>query len=124
MYRRGQHAWMLAARQRCGGLWRALVDLVPSYTTLMVHYDLPGQAGPDQPELRAGTRRGAPWLPVWYDPASGRTGLLPQRASGRGDPRHSSAEYRCLGFAPGFAFMGLVENLATPAEPPNGGGGA
>ena len=33
--------WMLAATQRLrSGFGAALVDLVPSYTTLMVHYDL------------------------------------------------------------------------------------
>lgn len=33
--------WMLAATERLrNGFGLALVDLVPSYTTLMVHYDL------------------------------------------------------------------------------------
>jgi allophanate hydrolase subunit 1 len=33
--------WMLAASQRLRSVRRALIDLVPSYTTLMVQFDLP-----------------------------------------------------------------------------------
>lgn len=70
--------WMLAATQRLrDGFGAALVDLVPSYTTLMVHYDLTalspaqareliGQALTDlQPQSQGSGQCHV--LPVWYD---------------------------------------------------------
>jgi len=60
-------------------------------------------------------------LPVWYDLSVGpELALLSQRSGLAVDEvirRHSAHEYQvfALGFAPGFAFMGLVdESLATP----------
>jgi 5-oxoprolinase (ATP-hydrolysing) subunit B len=124
--------WMLAAsrrlRERFG---QALIDLVPSYTTLMVHYDvrqllarqareLIADALDDlQPEATGSGRLLS--LPTWYDPSVGpelrllaqRSGLSVQEVI----HRHSSHEYQvfALGFVPGFAFMGLVEEvLASP----------
>ncbi|WET12219.1 MULTISPECIES: 5-oxoprolinase subunit B family protein [unclassified Pseudomonas] len=124
--------WMLAATQRLRqGFGAALVDLVPSYTTLMVHYDLTvlnpaqsreliAQALTDlQPQAQGSGHCHV--LPVWYDLSVGpELTLLSQRSGLAVDEvirRHSGHEYQvfALGFAPGFAFMGLVdESLATP----------
>lgn len=124
--------WMLAATQRLRSAFgAALVDLVPSYTTLMVHYDLTAlspaqarelitQALTDlQPQAQGGGQRHV--LPVWYDLSVGpELTLLSQRSGLAIDDvirRHSAHEYQvfALGFAPGFAFMGLVDEiLATP----------
>ncbi|AKS05750.1 5-oxoprolinase subunit B family protein [Pseudomonas trivialis] len=124
--------WMLAATQRLRSAFgAALVDLVPSYTTLMVHYDLTAlspaqarelitQALTDlQPQAQGGGQRHV--LPVWYDLSVGpELTLLSQRSGLAVDDvirRHSAHECQvfALGFAPGFAFMGLVDEiLATP----------
>ncbi|WP_369300641.1 5-oxoprolinase subunit PxpB [Pseudomonas sp. N2-5-1-1] len=124
--------WMLAATQRLReGFGPALVDLVPSYTTLMVHYDLTalspaqareliGQALTDlQPQAHGSGQCHV--LPVWYDLSVGpELSLLSQRSGLSVEDvirRHSAHEYQvfALGFAPGFAFMGLVDEiLATP----------
>ncbi|AZE59994.1 MULTISPECIES: 5-oxoprolinase subunit PxpB [Pseudomonas fluorescens group] len=124
--------WMLAATQRLrAGFGPALVDLVPSYTTLMVHYDLTAltpaqarelidQALTDlQPQAQGSGQCHV--LPVWYDLSVGpELTLLAQRSGLAVDEvirRHSAHEYQvfALGFAPGFAFMGLVDEiLATP----------
>ncbi|MGY2362987.1 5-oxoprolinase subunit B family protein [Pseudomonas azotoformans] len=124
--------WMLAATQRLrSGFGAALVDLVPSYTTLMVHYDLgalnPAQAREliDQAltDLQPRTQGSGQChvLPVWYDQSVGpELSLLSQRSGLSVDDvilRHSAHEYQvfALGFAPGFAFMGLVDEiLAAP----------
>ncbi|ASV37350.1 allophanate hydrolase [Pseudomonas sp. NS1(2017)] len=124
--------WMLAATQRLrSGFGAALVDLVPSYTTLMVHYDLgalnPAQAREliDQAltDLQPQTQGSGQChvLPVWYDLSVGpELTLLSQRSGLAIDDvirRHSAHEYQvfALGFAPGFAFMGLVDEiLAAP----------
>lgn len=120
--------WMLAASE---SLRRAfgehLIDLVPSYTTLMVHYDLvalnPAQAREliDEAliDLSPNARTGGTShvLPVWYDLSVGpELSLLSQRSGltvAEVIRRHSEREYQvfALGFAPGFAFMGLVEEL-------------
>ncbi|MFY0750613.1 5-oxoprolinase subunit B family protein [Pseudomonas sp. NFX5] len=124
--------WMLSATQRLrSGFGAALVDLVPSYTTLMVHYDLtalsPAQARELIDQALTGLRPQAQGsgqchvLPVWYDLSVGpELTLLAQRSGVAVDDvirRHSAHEYQvfALGFAPGFAFMGLVDEiLATP----------
>lgn len=124
--------WMLAASQQLrDGFGAHLRDLVPSYTTLMVHYDLlavsPQQArdiiaraldGLSPDAARKGRQH---VLPVWYDPSVGpELSLLSRRSGLPVDEvihRHSQREYQvfALGFAPGFAFMGLVEDiLAAP----------
>lgn len=124
--------WMLAATRRLReGFGAALVDLVPSYTTLMVHYDLlalsPAQARELidqaltdlQPQAQGSGHCHV--LPVWYDLSVGpELTLLAQRsglAVNEVIRRHSQHQYQvfALGFAPGFAFMGLVEEpLAAP----------
>lgn len=124
--------WMLAATARLREAFGShLLDLVPSYTTLMVHYDLlalnPEQArgliqqamadlAPD-PQAR-GTQH---VLPVWYDLSVGpELPLLAQRSGLSVSDVircHSERDYQvfALGFAPGFAFMGLVDpRIATP----------
>ncbi|OLF55676.1 5-oxoprolinase subunit PxpB [Pseudomonas chlororaphis] len=124
--------WMLAASERLRAAFGGqLVDLVPSYTTLMVHYDLTALS-PSQarelidtaltdltPDSRTGGRRHV--LPVWYDHSVGPELSLLSKRSGLSVSeviaRHSGREYQvfALGFAPGFAFMGLVdEALAAP----------
>ncbi|MHC8304760.1 5-oxoprolinase subunit PxpB [Pseudomonas sp. PB3P13] len=124
--------WMLAASEKLRIAFAThLIDLVPSYTTLMVHYDLsalnPAQARELiaqalidlSPNARAHGKSHV--LPVWYDLSVGpelsvlalRSGLAVQEVI----RRHSEREYQvfALGFAPGFAFMGLVEEaLAAP----------
>lgn len=124
--------WMLAASLRLReGFGAHLIDLVPSYTTLMVHYDLlaldPQQARAViaaalrhlSPDAGEGGRQHV--LPVWYDASVGPELALLSRRSGLSVDeviqRHSQREYQvfALGFAPGFAFMGLVEEvLAAP----------
>ncbi|WP_028239311.1 5-oxoprolinase subunit PxpB [Stutzerimonas azotifigens] len=124
--------WLLAASRRIATLFGpALVDLVPSYTTLMVHYDL-GLLSSTQAHaclaravdgLEAAQESGGALhrVPVWYDPAVGpELELIARRAElsvQQVVERHCAHEYQvfALGFAPGFAFMGLVEEcLATP----------
>jgi KipI family sensor histidine kinase inhibitor len=124
--------WLLAAARRLRETFgAALIDLVPSYTTLLVHYDL-AQLDDDQArqqvakalhELQpdAGGQARELDIPVWYDPSVGpELEALGQR-SGLGVSgvieRHSARTYQvfALGFAPGFAFMGLVDEcLASP----------
>lgn len=123
---------MLAASERLRAAFGGqLIDLVPSYTTLMVHYDLralsPSQAREliDMaltdltPDSRTGGQRHV--LPVWYDLSVGPELSLLSRRSGLSVNEvircHSEREYQvfALGFAPGFAFMGLVDEvLAAP----------
>ena len=124
--------WMLAASERLRTSFAGyLIDLVPSYTTLMVHYDglalSPVQAreliAQAMTDLRPQTRGLGQChvLPVWYDLSVGpELTLLATRAGCTVSEvirRHSEHEYQvfALGFAPGFAFMGLVEEaLAAP----------
>lgn len=124
--------WMLAASARLKAVFAEhLIDLVPSYTTLMVHYDLlaltPAQAreliGEALNNLSPDARSAGQChvLPVWYDASVGpELGLLSSRSGLTVEQvirRHSEREYQvfALGFAPGFAFMGLVdEELAAP----------
>lgn len=124
--------WMLAASERLrAGFAECLIDLVPSYTTLMVHYDglalSPSQAreliAQALTDLSPQTQRLGQChvLPVWYDPSVGpELTLLAQRSGSSVSDvirRHSEHQYQvfALGFAPGFAFMGLVEEaLAAP----------
>lgn len=129
----GNMPWLTALVRRCEEEFGpALVDLVPSYTTLLVHYDplvissrdarqrLLGLLADLTPEDDAAAGA-AKELPVWYDDSVGPELTCLERASGL-DRRgvielHSAHEYRvfALGFAPGFAFMGSVdERLAMP----------
>ena len=124
--------WMLAAAQQLRACFAGhLIDLVPSYTTLMVHYDGLALSPPQARELidqaltglRPHTQNAGQHhvLPVWYDLSVGpELALLAKRTGWTVNEvirRHSEHEYQvfALGFAPGFAFMGLVEEaLAAP----------
>ncbi|PTR21916.1 MULTISPECIES: allophanate hydrolase subunit 1 [unclassified Pseudomonas] len=124
--------WMLAASESLRAAFAGhLIDLVPSYTTLMVHYDLTALNPARARELiaqalidlspNAHASGKCHVLPVWYDLSVGpELNLLSQRSGLAVEEvirRHSEREYQvfALGFAPGFAFMGLVEEiLATP----------
>ena len=131
--------WMLAASERLRICFAEyLTDLVPSYTTLMVHYDglalTPAQAreriAQALTDLRPETQNLGQChvLPVWYDLSVGpELALLTKRTGWSVSEvirRHSEHQYQvfALGFAPGFAFMGLVEEalaaprLATPRK--------
>ena len=121
--------WMLAASQRLSGVFgEHLLDLVPSYTTLMVQFALPpGEARALidqaleglQPDAGGGGRRHE--IPVWYDASVGPELPVLAARSGLTEAEvvhlHSERDYPvfALGFAPGFGFMGLVdERLASP----------
>jgi 5-oxoprolinase (ATP-hydrolysing) subunit B len=124
--------WLLAADERLRAAFGdQLIDLVPAYTTLMLHYDLLAlddaaaralvhEALTDLQPAPAAT--GALHrIPVWYDPSVGPDLARLTRLSGLAPAdiirRHCARDYQvfALGFAPGFAYMGLVEQaLATP----------
>lgn len=128
--------WMLAASRRLRAAFGVqLIDLVPSYTTVMVHFELsPAEARERiehalndlQPDAGGAGQRHE--IPVWYDRSVGPELTLLAQRSGDTEAgvirRHSEREYQvfALGFAPGFAFMGLVEEalaaprLATPRK--------
>ncbi|MND61965.1 Kinase A inhibitor [compost metagenome] len=128
----GNIPWLMSASQRLRAVFgERLLDIVPSYTTLMLHYDLRQVDARMARQLIAEALDGlrpveegdgrAVVLPVWYDLSIGpdlkrlsqRLGLPQQRIV----ELHSQREYRVftLGFAPGFAFMGLLdEALACP----------
>ena len=126
-------AWITPLTRRCEAAFgAALVDLVPSYTTLLVVFDplrlspeearrrllgLLGDLVPDK-QADAGEVRE---LPTWYDPSVGpdlprvaeRVGMTVEEVIAC----HAGSDYRvfALGFAPGFAFMGLLdERLEVP----------
>lgn len=124
--------WLVAAdRALRDAFGRALIDLVPSYTTLMLHYDcltlthaeacrrietVLADLTPADAELAQRHE-----IPVWYDESVGpELRRVAQRAGisvAEVVRRHSEHEYHvfALGFAPGYGFMGLVEpELATP----------
>lgn len=125
--------WLTALARRCEEAFgSALIDLVPSYTTLLVHYDILSVPAPEaRRRLEGALRDLAPdedtgpatvqELPVWYDERVGPDLARLERYSGL-DRRevielHCAHEYRvfALGFAPGFAFMGSVdERIAAP----------
>lgn len=125
-------AWVIAADQALRGAFgAALIDLVPSYTTLLLHYDceqldhdaackLINQAlsGLSPADTQAGELHD---IPVWYDESVGpELPLVAKRAGLSVDEliqQHCNHDYCvfALGFAPGYGFMGLVdEALATP----------
>lgn len=132
--------WLLAAAGRIReSFGSALMDLVPSYTTLMITFDL---LELDERQARLLTaqalqnlkpiddkRSGTPHeIPVWYHASVGPDlpALARQRSLSEAEltTLHSAREYSvfALGFAPGFAYMGLVEprlaapRLATPRQ--------
>ncbi len=115
-----------------------LIDLVPSYASLLVIYDL---LACDHLEIRRRLRESLSsldeaqasegrlvTLPAWYSPDSGPDlEALAARARLSVDEVieiHSAMEYRvyAIGFAPGFAYLGEVDariaapRLATPRQ--------
>ncbi|MEN0106201.1 MAG: allophanate hydrolase subunit 1, partial [Pseudomonas sp.] len=131
--------WLIAATQRVREVFAGgLIDLVPSYTTLMLHYDLTQLDGAQARVLidealrdlqPAGEGSGrVHQIPVWYDLQVGPELALLARRTGLSVAQvialHSDHEYAvfALGFAPGFAYMGLVDpqlaapRLATPRQ--------
>lgn len=121
-----------AARDRIAAAFAsAITDIVPSYTTLTIHYhsqmhdfqSLSRQIAPLLQNLEstpAATEREIE-IPVWYDQQVGPD--LPRVAERHGISiqqvveRHCSRAYYvyALGFAPGFAYLGdVADNLATP----------
>ncbi|MBT00422.1 MAG: allophanate hydrolase [Oceanospirillaceae bacterium] len=122
-----QHA--VAETERLLG--SAIIDLVPSYASLLVIYD-PFQTDhlEVRRQLRSIAESGAAesthegnliTLPVWYDTESGPDlEALAQRAQMSIDEvinLHANTEYRvyAIGFAPGFAYLGQVdERIAAP----------
>lgn len=132
--------WLLAAAERVrDSLGSRLIDLVPSYTTLTITFDLVElderqarilivkalQNLQPLDEKRSGTLHE---IPVWYDSSVGPdlTALARQCSLNEAElaRTHCAREYSvfALGFAPGFAYMGLVEprlaapRLATPRQ--------
>ena len=131
--------WLITAAENLRAAFGAqLIDLVPSYTTLLLHYDLHALGEADAIALihsslhnlqplanETGTLHA---LPVWYHESVGpeltsiaqRAGLTPEQVI----EQHCSRDYPVftLGFAPGFAYMGLVDEalasarLATPRQ--------
>lgn len=133
-------AWITALVEACEqALGDNLVDIVPSYTTVLVHYNpltldsrqvadlltslLGGLTAND-----TGSDASIKELPVWYDPSVGPELALLQQHTGFSLERiiqlHSEHRYRvfALGFAPGFAFMGSLPaelelpRLSTPRK--------
>lgn len=120
-------SWIMALKLECeAALGQALVDLVPSYTTLLVQYD-PTQMQPDESRriIESILMRLEPSddealgrireLPVWYDPSVGPDleRICTQKSLSFNElvTLHTSKVYQvyALGFAPGFAFMGSVD---------------
>lgn len=124
--------WLLAAADRLRAAFGdALVDLVPAYTTLMLHYDpLRLDDSAARALIRQALHELAPAstdagrlheVPVWYDQSVGPDLARLARLSGLSQAqviaRHCGRDYQvfALGFAPGFAYLGLVEPvLAAP----------
>ncbi|MDR5897544.1 5-oxoprolinase subunit PxpB [Halomonas vilamensis] len=133
-------AWISALARECEAAFgSALIDLVPSYTTLLVVFDpmqlTPpaarqrlcqrlGQLKPDDAALAGNVHE----LPTWYDPSVGPDLARVAQHAGLSVEQvidcHASTTYRvfALGFAPGFAFMGLLDKtlevprLDTPRQ--------
>lgn len=128
---------MALSRQCEAAFGAALMDLTPSYTTLLVEFDLlqmpPAEAllklqGVLAEESQSAVTEQGPLkkLPVWYAPSVGpdlarvaeRSGLSVEQVI----ELHCATTYKvfALGFAPGFAFMGSVDaqldapRLASP----------
>lgn len=125
--------WITALMRDCEEAFgTALIDLVPSYTTVLVHYDVMRLDGHQARDKLGGVLRElapdddgalgeAKELPVWYDASVGPELERLQASSGMDREAviaaHGEPEYRvfALGFAPGFAFMGrLADELVLP----------
>ena len=112
-------------------LGTAMVDLVPSYASVLVIFDplevtlvqvqrRLRRALAAMPEIEAGSGK-LVQLPVYYDPEAGADLQGLAQAKGLSIEEvialHSGTEYRvyAIGFAPGFAYLGEVdERIAAP----------
>lgn len=122
-------AWCHAIQVTLGG---KVTDLVPSYTTITVYYDLANSdfrsivkelrsiSLKDHPEAGASGGRQVE-LPVWYDPSVGPDLEPLARACKLNFQQvidiHTGVPYKvyALGFSPGFSFMGQVDQaIAHP----------
>ncbi|PHQ27062.1 allophanate hydrolase [Marinobacter guineae] len=120
--------WLTALTHDCEAAFgEALVDLVPSYTTLLVIFD-PLQISPWQARERLvdilarlvpddiGGEGELHKLATWYNSSVGpdleRVAELSDMTVDAIIDTHSYQEYRvfALGFSPGFAFMGLLDD--------------
>lgn len=119
-----------AGQTSARGLGEGVRDLVPGWTTLMLHYD-PYRIAPQVLEERLGPLL-AEWhawrpaedagrlheIPVWYAGEDLATVAVACGLTGEGVIElHSAAEYRvgAIGFAPGFAYLGgLDPRLVLP----------
>ena len=132
--------WLTALTHDCEvAFGTALVDLVPSYTTLLVVFDpeqlTPAAARQTLAQLlttlspkESGVEGSLHDIPTWYDASVGpdveRVAELSGLTAEQVVERHVQQEYRvfALGFAPGFAFMGLLDpalncpRLDTPRQ--------
>ncbi len=124
--------WLLAAAERLRDVFAdKLLELVPSYTSLLVQYDLTQLDDQQARELikqaltdlspQAATAGREQQIPVWYDTSVGPELAAIGSRCGLGVAGvidcHSQHVYQvfALGFAPGFAFMGLVDEIiASP----------
>lgn len=124
--------WLLAAATRLRDVYGdRLIDLVPSYTTLMLHYDIAQLSDTQARQLVDKALQGLTpttstagqlhELPVWYDASVGPDlrPLIESKNLSEAEliAMHCGREYQvfCLGFVPGFAYMGMVdEALAAP----------
>lgn len=123
--------WLTALTHDCEAAFdEALVDLVPSYTTLLVIFD-PLQISPWQARERlvgilarlvpddVGGEGELHELATWYNSSVGpdleRVAELSDMTVDAIIDTHSYQEYRvfALGFSPGFAFMGLLDDSLT-----------
>lgn len=118
--------WITALVSACERIFgERLLDLVPSYTTVLVQFDtlqlehaqarrllqsVLAELAPDGTDQTASITE----LPVWYHPSVGPDMARLEQHTGLATPElvtlHSQPLYRvfALGFAPGFAFMGSV----------------
>lgn len=131
---------ILSLEQACRSQWPTqLLDVVPSYTTLLVHFDIQQL---DSLEVyqqlqylikhitvtHTNANTDFIEIPVWYDPSVGvDLPLVAQKTRMSVQDiiaLHTHQEYRvfALGFAPGFAFMGVLPQalqlprLSTPRQ--------
>ncbi|MGY4879402.1 5-oxoprolinase subunit PxpB [Vreelandella aquamarina] len=132
--------WLTALTHDCEvAFGSALIDLVPSYTTLLVVFD-PEQLTPHAAREKLthllatlvpqelSNKGNLHDIPTWYDPSVGpdveRVATLSGLTAEQVIECHVQQEYRvfALGFAPGFAFMGLLDpalhcpRLDTPRQ--------
>lgn len=132
--------WILSLVKRCEALFsEVLVDIVPSYTTVWIQYDLTKISSQASRQVLVSllqelnpldmSREGClKEIPVWYHPSVGPELARLQDEKGLSLDEvialHTEKAFRvfALGFAPGFAFMGslpdalVLPRLSTPRQ--------